>query len=135
MEIFCWDEKYAVNIKEIDVQHKKLVELINGLNEAIYSGQGCQKLESVFKELVEYTKTHFSNEEELMRSNDYPDFLKHKAKHEELTKEVVSLQKQFEGGRILITMQVMKFLKDWLINHIQDVDKKYAPFLKNKGVE
>lgn len=135
METFEWDEKYAVNIKEIDVQHKKLIELINGLNEAIYLGQGCQKLELVFKELVEYTKTHFSNEEELMRSNDYPDFLKHKVKHEELTKEVVSLQKQFEGGRILITMQVMKFLKDWLINHIQNIDKKYAPFLKSKGVE
>ncbi|MGR3319907.1 MAG: bacteriohemerythrin [Candidatus Anammoxibacter sp.] len=134
MEIFIWDDKYLVNIKEIDDQHKKLVDLINKLNEAMYEGQGCEMLEVVLKDLVIYTKSHFANEENLLSSNGYPDFLKHKEKHDELTGQVIDLQKQFEGGRIMITLQVMKFLKDWLSNHILDIDKKYAPFLKDKGV-
>lgn len=134
MEDFEWDGKYAVGINEIDEQHKKLVELINKLNGAIYAGQGCEKLESVFKELVEYTKNHFTNEEKLLSDNEYPDLSKHKVKHDELTKEVMDFQKKFEGGMVFITMQVMDFLKNWLVNHIQDIDKKYAPYLKSKGV-
>lgn len=134
MENIVWDENYAVGITEIDEQHKKLVNLISVLNEAIYAGQGCEQLEKVFTELVEYTKIHFANEEELLTSNSYPDIEKHKEKHEELTKEVANFQSQFSDGMVFITMQVMEFLKDWLINHILDIDKKYAPFLKDKGV-
>ncbi len=134
MENFVWDDKYAVGIKEIDEQHKKLVELINDLNEAIYTGQGCQKLETVFKEVIDYTITHFSFEEDLLRSNDYPDIMAHEKKHKELTKEAMDLQEQFEGGNFLITMQVMNFLKDWLVTHILEIDKKYETFLKDKGV-
>ena len=134
MKLFIWDDKYLVNIKEIDDQHIKLVELINKLNEAMHEGQGCEMLEVVLKDLVEYTNSHFKKEENLLSSNGYPDFIKHKEKHDELTEQVIDLQKQFEGGRIMITLQVMKFLKDWLSDHILDIDKKYAPFLKGKGV-
>ena len=135
MELFEWNDEYLVNIKSIDEQHKKLVEIINKLNEAMYEGQGCEMLEPVLKELVEYTKTHFANEENLLSTNGYPDYEEHKKKHDDLTKEAVDLQKQFEGGRIMITMQVMKFLKDWLSNHILNTDKKYSSFLNGKGVE
>lgn len=134
MEIFTWDKKYLVNIKEIDVQHKNLVDLINKLNEAMYEGQGCEMLETVLKELVEYTKTHFANEEGLMNTYGYPEYLEHKKKHKELTAQVIDLQKQFEGGRIMITLQVMNFLKDWLSNHILNTDKQYGPFLNSKGM-
>lgn len=134
MDDFSWDDKYCVGIEVIDTEHKKLVELINNLNDAIYAGQGCEVLEKVFNELVEYTKNHFSHEEELLKTNKYPDFKKHKKKHEELTEEVMDYQEQFASGMVFITMQVMEFLQNWLINHILDIDKKYAPFLKDKGV-
>ena len=134
MEIFTWDDKFLVNVSEIDTQHKKLVELINKLNEAMYEGQGCEMVEVVLKELVEYTITHFAFEEGLLETNGYPDFKSHKEKHDELTKEVIDLKTQFEGGRVMITLQVMKFLKDWLSTHILTIDKKYGPYLNDKGV-
>lgn len=30
---------------------------------------------------------------------------------------------------------IMAFLGDWLVKHIQGSDKKYGPFLKKKGLE
>lgn len=134
MELIDWKDDYLVHIGEIDEQHKRLVNIINKLIEAMDEGQGCEMLETVFKELIEYTQTHFANEENLMESHGYPDLSGHKELHKNLVAQVVDLQKQFESGRIMITMQVMKFLKDWLVNHIMSIDKKYAPFLNSNGV-
>ena len=38
------------------------------------------------------------------------------------------------GATSTLSLQVMNFLKDWLLKHIQGSDKKYAPFLNAKGV-
>jgi len=37
-------------------------------------------------------------------------------------------------NKLGITLEVMNFLKDWLSHHILSVDKKYAPFLNEKGI-
>ena len=36
---------------------------------------------------------------------------------------------------MILTLEVMNFLKDWLTGHILGVDKKYAPFFAAKGLK
>ena len=43
-------------------------------------------------------------------------------------------KKGFDEGKVLLSIDVIDFLKDWLINHIQGSDKKYGPFLNEKGL-
>jgi len=31
-------------------------------------------------------------------------------------------------------IEVMVFLKDWLVGHIMGMDKKYAPFMHDKNI-
>ena len=38
------------------------------------------------------------------------------------------------SGNAMISMEVMDFLKDWLVNHIQGADKVYGPFFKSKEI-
>jgi hemerythrin-like metal-binding protein len=78
---------------------------------------------------VKYTATHFSAEENLMQSYAYPDYAKHKFIHDSLVKEVIELQASYKAGKSLMSLKVMKFLNNWLVNHIQGEDKKYGPFL------
>lgn len=134
MGVFAWSPKYSVNIKQIDDQHKKLIELINDLDGAMSQGKGKAVLDKILTGLIQYTKTHFATEEGFMKVHGYPAYEEHKAKHEKMTQKVLDIQKQYQEGRITITYEVMKFLQDWLDKHILGTDRMYGSFLNGKGV-
>ena len=129
-----WSSNFSVNIRQFDDQHKRLVEMVNQLNDAINTGKGHAVLKSIFDTLIQYTATHFAEEERLMAQHNYPDLGKHKKVHEELKKTALDLQKKFHNNSSALSTDVLKFLKDWLINHIQGLDKGYGTYLNGKGV-
>ena len=71
MTIFIWNDSYKTGVELIDRQHKKLVDILNQLDESLAERSGHQVLLNLLNELVEYTKYHFKAEEELMRSLEY----------------------------------------------------------------
>lgn len=134
MSYMDWDQKFSVNVKEIDNQHKKLVDMVNELHEAMKMGKGKDIMEKVLAELVNYTASHFATEERLMTQYSYPQFALHKTEHDKLVQQVLSFQKDFNSGKVAITLDLMTFLRDWLANHILGTDKKIGAFLNEKGV-
>jgi len=134
MALIMWNDIYSVHIKEIDDQHKKLIKMVNELNSAMGLGKGREIMGSILAGLIDYTKSHFGTEEELMQKYLYPGYLSHKANHDALTKQVINIMNAFQEGKSIVTIEVMNFLKDWLVNHIQNADQKYAPYLNSKGV-
>ena len=51
-----WNKKYNTGIKEIDDQHKKLVNILNQLYESFVDRTTNEKLKKVFKEDIEEGK-------------------------------------------------------------------------------
>lgn len=135
MAYIQWDQKLSVGIAQIDMQHKKLVGMVNDMYQAMSEGKGNEALGNVLKELVTYTRTHFAAEEKLMQMHEYPDFPAHKAVHDQMTKKVMELQSDFSAGKVALSTKVTAFLKDWLVKHIMGTDMKYAPYLQGKGVK
>ncbi|HLK22733.1 MAG TPA: bacteriohemerythrin [Bryobacteraceae bacterium] len=133
MSIFHWKEEYSVGHPEIDAQHKQLFQLADDLNAAMTGGKGNKVLTKTLASLIDYTKHHFSCEEQLMKRNFYPDYLNHKALHDDLTARVIELQKQFASGRTAMSIDVFHFLKDWLTHHIGEQDRKVAAYLRTKA--
>jgi hemerythrin len=133
--LFAWNESYNIGIKTIDTQHRKLVDILNSLYDAMGKGQANQVLGRILDELIQYTVVHFSTEERLFKQYGYPDSVAHKKEHDDLTAQVKKLQTDLKSGKITLSMQLGTFLKDWLKNHILQTDKKYAPFLIAKGVK
>ena len=135
MALITWDEKYSVGIKSIDLQHQKLIDLINQLNSMMMEGKGEAATVAVIDELIEYTKTHFSTEEHYFQQTFYPDYLEHKKKHDEFIAKVDAFQQDHENGKtISVVLGISKLLWDWLSQHILVVDKKYTDHLKRKGI-
>ena len=134
MPLMDWKEEYSVKISQIDQQHKKLIELINQLNDAMSKGKAKEVLDKILNDLVSYCASHFKLEEQLMQTNGYPGFAEHKEKHDKMTAKVLSLKKEVAAGKKMISLDVMKFLEQWLDKHILGTDKKYGPFLNAKGV-
>jgi hemerythrin len=134
MALIEWNPAFSVKVKKFDDQHKKLVDLINELHDAMKAGEGNTLLGSVLQSLITYTGTHFSDEIKLMQANSYPELAKHKAEHDKFVAQVLEMQQKFQSGNAMLTMSTLSFLKEWLVKHIQGEDKKYTPFFNAKGI-
>ncbi len=130
-----WKDSYSVGIDSIDQQHKKLLNLINQLQTAVDYSTGEQFEREALDELVDYTKTHFTYEEGLMRDNDYPGFEAHKVQHEDMFNKVREVLAEYEKDHDTAMSNAVEYLKAWLINHINGTDKQYSSYLIGKGVK
>ena len=134
MPIVMWNPDYSVKVTQFDNEHKKLFDLINQLHEAMKTGKGAQVIGDVLNALADYTKTHFGAEEQMMQSNGYPGYIEQKRAHDAFVARIVELQNNFNSGSTMGSIEVLAFLKDWLIKHIQVVDKQYSQFFNDKGI-
>ncbi len=135
MALLNWKNDYSVNIREIDEQHKQLINMINELHDAMLAKKGKEALLSVLTKLANYCATHFAVEEKLMSGNGYPEYADHKEVHNKMTAKVKALMADVQAGKTTISIEVMNFLKNWLDKHIMGTDKKYSAFLNSKGVQ
>jgi hemerythrin len=134
MPLITWSSEYSLEIKEIDVQHQKLVGMINQLHDAMKEGKGKDILQPIINSLVEYTRSHFGREEQLFAQYGYTARDGHTKIHNTLTQQALDLKDKIDKGTGIMAVEVMSFMKSWLTNHILAEDRKYAPFLKSKGV-
>ena len=133
-ELMPWNESFINGVSEFDNQHKYLVELVNKLYKGMKLGHGNEDVGKTLDELVEYTGSHFACEEKLMVENQYPDCDSHIKTHRDLVARVVDFQKKFKSGEVTVSLDLLEFLKDWLIDHIKGEDRKYGPFFNGKGI-
>jgi hemerythrin len=135
MAMITWNDSLSVKVREIDLQHEKLIGMINELNEAMKSGKGKESLGKIINGLISYTATHFKQEERYFDKFKYPDTANHKKEHVAFVKKVTEFKEGFEKKDLAVTMEVMNFLSDWLRNHIKGTDKKYSKFFNEKGLK
>jgi hemerythrin-like metal-binding protein len=131
-----WSDEFSVGIESIDEQHKKLINMIKNLYDALANGRVSDVMDEIFSGMFDYTDQHFSYEETLFDKYDYPDAEAHKEEHAELHRQLVKLKNDiYSGDHFMSEVLLLKFLEDWLINHILKTDKKFGPYLIEKGVK
>jgi len=133
MPIIIWNDRLSVGIVTIDAHHKVLVDYINRLFDAERTGQADKELNILLDKLIDYTRYHFSFEENLMKQNDYPGLAAHKSAHDALVAQINDVRTKMEKGQAGLSNHVFHFLKDWLTNHILGEDKKFGSHFARKG--
>lgn len=127
-----WQENFNVGIDGIDEQHRKLLDLINGLWNATVRGASAVELLAHVDELERYTGYHFSDEEQAMQAARYPQLAEHCKAHRAFVQRIASeKQKVCRDG--YVTLDLVRFLQDWLLQHIAVQDKHYASFVSESG--
>lgn len=134
MSLIDWNKACSVNVAIIDRQHRKLVDAVNELHDAMTRDKGNDALPAVFNKLIRYINSHFAVEEELMLDLDYPDYYKHRAEHKECAKKILTAKLQFQRGELGVALQLSVFLSDWLRGHMLSTDKKYKAFFNRNGI-
>lgn len=131
MTYLTWSDSLAVGNTFIDSDHQKLIDMVNRLHVLMQEGKGKEVLDKVLRNLITYTQEHFRREEDLMRNIRYSGFFEHKEEHEKLLKQVLDLQQRFENGTATLSIQMLHFLRDWLVHHIGQSDKALAAATKD----
>ena len=131
-DFIVWDNALNVGYDLIDDQHKGLVAMINDLMAGCKKGAVAADIAfmEVLEKTVDYAKTHFAAEEKILSQISYPDLSAHKDKHFQFLFEVVNIISEVESGSTTPINMVL-FLKNWLMGHIAVCDKEYVPYLKN----
>ncbi|MBD3310944.1 MAG: bacteriohemerythrin [Candidatus Magasanikbacteria bacterium] len=131
-----WKEENSVGVKMFDLQHKELFDIINELIEAINNKKFNDVIDDIMVRLVDYGNYHLSTEEKFFDQYDYPEKDSHKALHDEYINKINSFQQRYQNqdGEIDIAFDLVNFLENWWVNHINGADKKYSEFFNGKGV-
>lgn len=133
MPFMVWNDRISVDVEELDADHKKMVEMINELYDAILAGCGRKKLDSLLDRLVDYTRYHFSREEAWMERIGFPELAAHKQEHEKMAVWINTAWRDYHSNLAMApSLETMNTLKDWLFEHILDSDQKYTAFMKKR---
>ncbi len=134
MSLIKWDPSFSVNVELIDEQHKMLVKMINELYDAMNTGKEKSILNKLINKISVYAAMHFAREENYFDMFGYPDAELHKKQHLDFEDKVTEFENDFAKGRQDLSMDIMKFLSDWLLAHIKGSDQKYSSFLNERGI-
>lgn len=127
MAIAVWNSRFETGITIIDSQHKALFDAVNKLADSFKDGTSKTAVKDSMDFLVKYTVEHFQTEEKVMKDMGYPKLTSHMAEHAQLVAKAGELQGKIAEGKP-VTMEVSKFLAEWLKHHINEVDMGYVEF-------
>jgi hemerythrin-like metal-binding protein len=131
-----WEPYLATDIRSIDEQHKKLVDLINDVYNGYQSGLDHNKQADTLDALLQYTVKHFEHEENIFDRISYGHTREHKLEHAALVKKAVEVQTAFKSSATNeLSQDTMVFLRNWIINHIMGTDKKYVASMKQHHID
>jgi hemerythrin len=125
----------SVGVEDLDNDHKQWIAIINELDEGIQAGHQREVLESVLKHLLEYTQFHFAREEELFVRTGYTLGGIHAEEHRTLVQRLENLFRHVENRPVaMLDLELMGYIRSWLVNHIQSSDKKYTSWMNSHGI-
>lgn len=131
-----WSEKMTTGVSKVDAEHRYLVDTLRRANERLLGGdhEGAF-LGKIAKDLLSYAILHFENEEGLMKRYGYeaayPDVARaHIAQHRDFSRQVVAICDLLREGRQISRVEVLKFLNEWLRDHVLGIDQRFGAFVR-----
>lgn len=140
-DAFAFTDKYITGIELVDEEHKHLFDIIRDTNDVIHAELLHDKYDEIIRllsELREYTETHFSDEEELMKKIGYPEIEAQKRAHSAFVEKLVNIDfrelEAMDDNQEEYLMDLIGFLLGWLSNHILGSDKKIGKYIKEHNI-
>ena len=125
-----WTSNMDLGVADMDKQHRLLVDYINELYNAMKNNSDAQNLLDILHKLRNYTSTHFRDEEKHFVHTDYPSTKEHLQIHKEFEAKVNQVEQGIKQGTITLSMDLLSFLKEWLVQHIMGTDAEYVSYVK-----
>lgn len=135
INLFSWSDALATGFSDIDLQHKKLISIIDDVFQIAQTPDGnyALRMAKALKALTDYTEYHFSEEELFMRSRGYPGFEGHRLQHSDFVGKVNLEIRSLAALGPEDAYIFYRFLGTWLLDHIAKSDKAWAEWIQERG--
>ena len=134
LELCRFTEDFDVQVGRMNDDHRRIFQHINAVHLAIKDKQPPRAILGTVKDLADLTRQHFAREEEAMTRTHYAGLGAQQRAHQKLLAQVGTIVADLDRGADVDLIEVMSFLRDWLIEHILGADKKYGPWLVEHGI-
>lgn len=124
--IVKWRASYETGVPEMDMQHKRLLDLINVMYRVVSKKEGKDAVENVLREMADYAQVHFHDEEALLQIRGYVEMDSHIALHREYNVKMKELIAEYNRGGEGAVKDIYAFLRHWWLEHIVKEDKRYG---------
>ena len=129
-----WNNGHSLGLSIIDEEHKKVIEIINGIIVAKQRDNFPEKIEKMLHEMIDYALSHFKAEETYMIEFNYHEYQYHKEEHVDFIQRMNSYFSRVVLGNYELASEILEFLKQWLVRHIEGTDKKYIECFTRNGL-
>lgn len=126
-----WNDTLATGIRQIDLQHQELIQLINELEAAHAAGRRAEAVDEVLPRLGAYVLFHFGTEDTLMPAHAAAHSEKHRRQHAEFSERVAELRAAPAGEVDLDAL--IDYLNRWLVEHIMKTDRELGRLILEQG--
>ncbi len=132
MALLKWRDDYSIGVAQIDNEHRQLFDVINEFHDQKQGAVASHDILQMLNKLIQYSESHFRNEEGIMRSMDYADVDQHHQQHDALVGAIFDLAAEVEAGKGTVDLSLHTFLKNWLLDHILQHDMAFADELHKR---
>lgn len=134
MTLLTWGHACTVGVQAMDDQHAILMDTMNELRLAQVRGNNRDERLELLNRLLEFTRMHFWSEEQLMEQHGFPGLDEHREEHERLLAKMRAAVQRAHHGEELQLRPLLNFLRNWYLDHIEGMDRLYAPWLNERGI-
>lgn len=125
-----WDENFSVGVEILNRQHRQIIQLINQLRLDTQDGLRRDSVVDALRRLLQYSRDHFAAEEGLLERHGYPDLDAHRQQHRAFAGRLLDFCACAAAGQEALADDMLLFLSNWWVWHIQCEDMEYRPLLE-----
>lgn len=135
-KLFTWTIENSVGVTEMDIQHQHIFSIINNFADSLSNSKAKLETDKILLELVEYSKVHFGTEEKYFKLFDYIYTKDHIEKHHYYNQKISEFYEKEKdpNQKETLPLEIIDFLKNWWIYHINVEDKKYTQTFHHHGL-
>lgn len=130
-----WRPEIAIDNHWIDEDHRTLIDILNDFERLAAADADVDALSGILLRLKKYSVLHFKREEEMQRRVQYPYLDAHRKEHHDLIKRLRHITEDLstasEIGKNALAHDIFALLRDWLVNHTLQSDRRIKPFIED----
>ena len=124
MSLIEWRDEFSLGVASVDLEHRELIDLINGLHALIGDNASADNIVSMLGEIFAQISAHFALEEKYMRDAHYPLLDEHKSDHETLLDELRDIMDLVDIDGNYDEKGLSDDLQRWFTEHFRTHDAK-----------
>jgi hemerythrin len=123
-QLLQWKSAYALGIPAVDLEHRHMIDLINGIYASLGDEHDADAVEAVLGDIHAGISAHFALEEKLMREAAYREYAAHKDSHEDLLDQIRDMMDSYSEDPVAGKALLQRSLSDWFGGHFATFDAR-----------